>query len=160
MQIAGHRRCIVFVILLVALPVAGCGNMSAENAGLATSALQPSNARLKIYRTGNLVASVGAASVKLDGREVASLGIGGSTMLDVPAGTHKIVVGHWSHPNVYTITLDAKPGMLYTLEVSPRMEAAVAGVAFGLVSFAAEAAANQNGGTYEVQVVDAAPLRR
>src|SRR6185503_2327366 len=160
MQIAGHRRCIVFVILLVALPVAGCGNMSDQNAGLATSALQASNARLKIYRTNNLVASVGAASVKLDGREVASLGIGGSTMLDVPAGIHKIVVGHWSHPNVYTITLDAKPSMLYTLEVSPRMEAAVAGVAFGMIGWAVEAAANENGGTYEIRVVDSTPIKR
>jgi len=131
MQIARHGRWIVIVILLVALPVAGCGNMSAENAGLASSPLKASDARLKIYRTGNLVASVGAASVKLDGREVASLGIGGSTMLDVPAGVRKIVVGHWGHPNVYTITLDAKPGMLYTLEISPRMEAAIAGAASG-----------------------------
>jgi hypothetical protein len=115
---------------------------------------------LKIYRTGNLVASVGAASVKLDGREVASLGIGGSTMLDVPAGVRKIVVGHWGHPNVYTITLDAKPGMLYTLEISPRMEAAVAGAAFGLIGWAVEAAANENGGTYEIRVVDSTPIKR
>ena len=160
MPIALQRHWIACAILLAVLPVAGCGNMGAENVALAATALKASDARLKIYRTSNLVASVGAASVKVDGREVASLGVGGSTMLDVPAGSHKVVVGHWGHPNVYSITLDAKPGMLYTLEVSPRMEAAVAGVAFGLVGFAAEAAANQNGGTYEVQVVDAAPLRR
>lgn len=160
MRLARHRRWIAFVILLAALPVAGCGNMSAESAGLATSALKTSDARLKIYRTSNLVASVGAASVKLEGREVASLGIGGSTMLDVPAGAHKIVVGHWAHPNVYAITLDAKPGMLYTLEVSPRMEAAVAGAAFGMIGAAAEAAANENGGTYEIHVVNATPIKR
>jgi hypothetical protein len=81
-------------------------------------------------------------------------------MLDIPAGTHKVVVGHWAHPNAYAITLDAKPGMLYTLEVSPRMEAAFAGAAFGLVGAAIEASANENGGTYEIHVVNAAPLRR
>jgi hypothetical protein len=160
MRIARHRRWIVFVFLLVAVPGAGCGNMSAENAGLATSALKASDARLKIYRTSNFVASLGAASVKLDGREVASLGIGGSTILDIPAGAHKIAVDHWAHPNVYAITLDAKPGMLYTLEVSPRMEAAVAAVAFGTIGWAAEAAANENGGTYEIRVVDATPIKR
>ncbi len=160
MQIARHGRWIVFVLLLVALPVAGCGNMSAENTGLASSPLKASEARLKIYRTGNLVASVGAASVKVDGREVASMGIGGSTMLDVPAGAHKIVVGHWGHPNDYTITVDAKPGMLYTLEISPRMEAAVAGVAFGMIGWAVEAAANENGGTYQIRVVDSTPIKR
>ena len=89
MRIAHHRGWTVIVALLVALPVAGCGNMGEENAALATSAIKASDARLKIYRTSNLVASAGAASVKLDGREVASLGIGGSTMLDIPAGAHK-----------------------------------------------------------------------
>ncbi len=141
-------------------PFAGCGNMSAENTGLASSPLKASDARLKIYRTGNLVASVGAASVKVDGREVANMGIGGSTMLDVPAGVRKIVVGHWGHPNDYTITVDAKPGMLYTLEISPRMEAAVAGVAFGMIGWAVEAAANENGGTYQIRVVDSTPIKR
>ncbi len=160
MRIARNRRWFVFAILLAASPVAGCGSMSAENAGLAASALKASDARLKIYRTSNLVASVGAASVKLNDREVASLGIGGSTMLDVPAGAHKIVVSHWSHPNVYAITLDARPGMLYTLEVTPRMDAAVAGAAFGAIGWAVEAIANENGGTYEIRVVDATPIKR
>ena len=81
-------------------------------------------------------------------------------MLDVPAGVRKIVVGHWGHPNVYTITLDAKPGMLYTLEISPRMEAAVAGAAFGMIGWVAEAAANENGGTYQIRVVDLTPIKR
>jgi hypothetical protein len=80
-------------------------------------------------------------------------------MLDVPAGTHRIVVDHWSHPNVYAITLDAKPGMLYTLEVSLRSEAAVAGM-FGLVGMFAEAATNENGGTYQIRVVQTDPVKR
>jgi hypothetical protein len=155
-----RRHWIICAVLLAAATVAGCGNMSAENAGLAGTALKASDARLKIYRTSNLVASIGSATVKVDGREVGSLGVGGSTMLDIPAGTHKVVVGHWAHPNAYAITLDAKPGMLYTLEVSPRMEAAFAGAAFGLVGAAIEASANENGGTYEIHVVNAAPLRR
>ena len=160
MRIARHRGWTVIVALLVALPVVGCGNMGEENAALATSAIKASDARLKIIRTSNLVASAGAASVKLDGREVASLGIGGLTMLDIPAGAHKIVVGHWDHLNVYTMALDAKPGMLYTLEVSPRMEAAFAGATFGLIGAAVEAAANENGGAYEIRVVDAVAIKR
>jgi hypothetical protein len=133
--------------------------MGAENAALAQKTLQVSEARLKIYRTSNVIAAAGAASVKLDGREIANLGVGGSTMLDIPAGAHKIVVGHWAHPNVYAIALDAKPGMQYTLEVSPRTEAAVAGAAFGMIGMFAEAAANENGGTYEIRVVEAVPVR-
>ena len=51
--------------------------------------------------------------------------MGGSTVVDVAAGSRKIVVDAWSHPNEYTLTLAAKPGMLYTLEVSIRSEAMV-----------------------------------
>lgn len=99
------------------------------------------------------------ARILIDGREVASLGVGGSTVLDVPAGPRKIVVDSWGHPNVYTLTLAAKPGTLYKLEVSVRSEAMVAGM-FGLVGMMAEAAANENGGTFEIRVVDSKPLRR
>ena len=49
------------------------------------------------------------------------------------------------------MNLVAKPGMLYTLEVSVRTEAAVA--MFGLVGLFAEAAANENGGSFEIHVV-------
>jgi hypothetical protein len=51
------------------------------------------------------------------------------------------------------------PARLYTLEVSPRTEAAVAGM-FGVVSMAVEAAANENGGTYQIRVVDEKPMKR
>jgi hypothetical protein len=85
--------------------------------------------------------------------------VSGATMLDVHAGKHTIVVDHWSHPNVYTMTLDAKPGMLYTMEVSIRTEAAVAGV-FGLAGVFAEAAANQNGGSYEIHMVHEDPITK
>jgi hypothetical protein len=88
-----------------------------------------------------------------------SLGVGGSTVLDVPAGSRKIVVDSWGHPNVYTLNLAAKPGTLYTLEISIRSEAFVAGM-FGLVGMMAEAAANENGGTFQIRVVDSVPARR
>ena len=40
------------------------------------------------------------------------------------------------------------------------MEAAVAGAAFGTIGWAVDAIANENGGTYEIRVVDAAPIKR
>jgi hypothetical protein len=40
------------------------------------------------------------------------------------------------------------------------MEAAVAGVAFGMIGWAVEAAANENGGTYQIRVVDSTPIKR
>jgi uncharacterized Zn-binding protein involved in type VI secretion len=147
------------IALLAGALVSGCGTTVAEDAPLARGALQASKSRLTIYRPANLVAAAGGARVKIDGREVANIGAGDSTQLDVPAGSHKVAVYAWGHPNEYAITLDARPGMLYTLEISPRPEAAVAGVAFGLVGMLAEAAANQNGGTFEIRVVEAKPTK-
>ena len=136
----------------------GCGTTGVENASLLDKALHGSQARLKIHREGALGAAV-PARVRVDGREVASLGVGGSTVVDVAAGSRKIVVDAWSHPNEYTLTLAAKPGMLYTLEVSIRSEAMVAGM-FGLVGMMVEAAANENGGAFQIRVVESRPLKR
>jgi hypothetical protein len=136
----------------------GCGTTSDENASLAGRPLKGAQARLKIYRTSDIVASVPSARVRIDGRGVAELGVGGSTMLDIPAGSHSIAVDAFGHPNAYSITLQAKPGMLYTLEISPRAAAAVAGVMFGLVGAMVEAAVNENGGTFQVRVADAKPV--
>jgi hypothetical protein len=136
----------------------GCGATGPENAALADKMLPKSHARLKIYREGVVGAAL-PARVLIDGREVASLGVGGSTVLDVPAGSRKIGVDSWSHPNAYTLTLAAKPGTLYTLEVSIRSEAFVAGM-FGIVGMMAEATANENGGNFQIRVVDSAPARR
>lgn len=138
--------------------MSGCGTTTADNAALIGKPLHGSQARLKIYREG-IVGAALPARVTVDGREVASLGVGGSTVLDVPAGSRKIIVDSWSHPNPYKLTLAAKPGMLYTLEVSIRSEAMVAGM-FGLVGMMVEAAANENGGNFQIRVVDSKPLRR
>ena len=51
------------------------------------------------------------------------------------------------------MTLNAKSGILYTLEVSIRSEASMAGM-FGLVGVFAEAAANENGGSYQIRMVN------
>jgi hypothetical protein len=59
------------------------GSTGAENAALAAKALKTSHARLKVQRSIELMAAAPAARVKLHGREIASLGVGGSTMLDV-----------------------------------------------------------------------------
>jgi len=137
----------------------GCGSTGAENAALAAKALKTSHARLKVQRSIEQMAAAPAARVKLHGREIASLGVGGSTVLNVSRWSGKTTVDAQGHPNEYTITLQAKPGMLYTLEVAPRGEAVTAGM-FGLVGMLAEASINKNGGTFQVRVVEAIPAKQ
>src|SRR4051812_39649693 len=116
------RNCRILGALLVGAMLAGCGSQIAEHAELASMPLRSSDARLKIYRTDTLESAGDPARIRVDGREVASLGIGGSTMLDVPAGPHKIVVDDPWHPNSYEISLTAKAGAHYEFEVLPRSE--------------------------------------
>lgn len=149
----------VCVALFAAALMSGCGTTTDENASLAGRALKASHARLKITRSSEFVAAVPAARVKVDGREIADLGVGGSTMLDIAAGSHKIAVDALGHPNAYAITLQAKAGMLYALEISPRGEAAIAGAMFGMVGMLVEAAVNENGGTFQIRVVEAKPAK-
>lgn len=145
--------------LALSVTACACGSTIAENAALADKPLQASTARLKIYRAEGFVGMGAGARVRVDGREVADIGSGGSTIIDVASGSHDIVVDSQGHPNVYTLKLDAKPGMMYSLEVSVREEAAVAGM-FGAVGMLAEAASNENGGTFKVRVADSRPVKK
>jgi hypothetical protein len=157
MRSAVQLAAVVCAALLSGAALSGCGTTGAENAALLDKALRPAHARLQIHREGIVGAAV-PARILIDGREVASIGVGGSTVVDVPAGSRKIVVDSWSHPNAYTLPLAVKSGTLYTLEVSIRGEAMVAGM-FGVVGMIAESAANENGGTFQIRVVGSKALR-
>ncbi|WP_088342817.1 MULTISPECIES: hypothetical protein [Rhodomicrobium] len=141
--------------LLLGGALSGCASQGiAQNAELAAKPLAKSQSRVKIFRADTTLASAAGARVKVDGREIAEIDNGGSTILDLAAGKHEIVVDNWQHPNVFKLDLVAKPGMMYVLEITPREEAAVAGAMLGLVGMLAEAAANENGGVYSIRVVE------
>ena len=145
-------------LLLAALTLSGCaGGDGPETAALAAKPLQKSQARLKISRPGEFVAGLADARVQIDGKEAASIASGETRVIDVPAGAHQIVVDHWGHPNVYKLDLQTKPGMRYDLQITARGEAAMAGAVFGVLGSLAEAAANENGGTFQIQLVQQKP---
>ena len=142
------------VVLAACLLAGGCGTTSDETAAVAKQPLKGGHARLKIYRTNELLAAVPSARVKVDDREVAQLGVGGSIMMDVPAGPREVVVDAFGAITKYTLTVHAQAGKLYVLEVSPRTEPVVAGIMLGLIGQIAEAATNPNGGAFQVRLVD------
>lgn len=151
------RAAFLIIFATLSLTACGGGGPSPETAALAAKPLAKSEARLKITRPSMLYGVAVDARVKIDGREVASLGDGDVKIFDVPAGNRQIVVDHWSHPNVYKLDMQAKPGMMYEFIVSPRQEAAVAGM-FGLVGSAVEAAANENGGAWKIELSTQYPV--
>ncbi len=154
------RKALVCVVVAASVLASGCGTTAGESTPQAGTKLHGPKAQLKIYRTQEFITSGVAADIRVDGRKIASLGIGGSILLDVPAGSRKIVVDGWGHPNSYSMTLHAKAGMSYVLEVSPRSEPVAAGILFGLVGAVVEAVVNENDGPFQIRVAETKPLRR
>lgn len=143
---------------LTACMLAGCGGGTGPEAeALASAPLPKSHARVKIHRESNVMGMAVDVRVTIDGREVAGLGNDETKVFTVPAGTHQITVDHWSHPGTSKLTINAKPGTLYDVEVAVRGEAAAAGLMFGIVGTAAESAANGNDGYWSVRVVKQGP---
>jgi hypothetical protein len=157
MGVAMHNHLAIILAigaLILGSTLAGCGaDGVAEHAELASQPLASKQARLKIYREKAPLNGIAGARVVVDGKQIADMDNGGSTLLDVPAGKHQIVVDNWQHPNVYKLDLDVKPGMMYVMEITAREEAAVAGM-FGLTGMLIEAAANENGGVWQIRVVE------
>ncbi len=146
------------VLLFGTIALGACSGAGTEAGAALTAPLAQSQARLKLYRPSALPGSLADARVKIDGREVASLSNDNSKVMDVAVGHHQVVVDHWGHPNVYKLDLDVKPGMVYALEVTVRDEAVVAGALFGTVGVLAEAAANENGGTFQIRLTGEKPI--
>jgi len=136
----------------------GCGGgPGLESASLGAAPLAKSHARVKIHRQSNLMGMALDVRVKVDGREVASLGNDETRSFDIPAGARQITVDHWAHPGASKIDLQAKPGVLYELEVAVRGEAAVAGMAFGIVGTVAESAASGDAGYWSIHLAKQSP---
>lgn len=149
---ASFRSVIAVPLLCATFALAGCAAQGvAEHAELASKPLPRSQARLKIFRAEQGMAG---ARVKVDGKQVTELDGGGSTILDVGAGKHEIIVDNWQHPNVYKLDVEAKPGTMYVFEITVREEAQVAGALFGLAGMLVEAAANENGGVWQIRLVE------
>lgn len=150
---------IVSAAIVLSFILSACGGSAPIDKAALNKPLAEKSGRLQIVRTDEFAASLSGARLKIDDREVANLDNGGWKIVDVPAGKHKLTVDHWGHVNVYNLNLNVKPGMLYTLEVSPREEAVVAGAIFGLAGTLIEAAANENGGSFQIKLVKERPIR-
>jgi hypothetical protein len=145
------------MLALCGAMLSGCGGIESETAALAAAPVPKSHARLKIRREGSVVGMAADARVRVDGRDVASLGNDETKVLDIPAGAHQITVDHWSHPGTSRLDLNAKPGMVYEVRAAVRGDAAVAGMMFGLVGSAVESASAGDAGFWSLQLVKQGP---
>ena len=80
---------VLCLVLFTSTLMSGCGTTTDENASLAGRPLQGSQARLKIYRASEFVAAVPSARVKVDGRQVAELGLRARDEQEVRGRVHQ-----------------------------------------------------------------------
>ena len=91
-----------------------------------------------------------AATVSVNGDEIASLGRGGSVIHDIPSGRNIVSVTTPTAFGHFTSTFEAKAGKTYAYEVSPRSEAWVVGSTFGMLGDAINAQINENTGYFQI----------
>ncbi len=113
----------------------------------------PGKARLLLTRVNSLVGFRTPARVKVNGNQVARLRSGGSIVVNIPSGRTAVTVDAPLDLGEYTINLDAKSGKTYALEISPRGERLAAAVVAPGVGALIDAAANKNGGAFQVRIL-------
>lgn len=134
-----------------------CAGNAAENTARLNQSLDKKTARLKIVRTHELVAALRDARIKLDGKQVASLSNGDSTIIGIAAGRHEITADVWDSPQTSRVRVDAKPATLYIFEVTPNL----GGTGIGIFGAAGAAiAGGENGGLFLIRAVGEKRIER
>ncbi len=97
--------------------------------------------------------SAGAATISVNGTEIASLGIGGGAVKDVKAG--RIHLSVWSPGTFgrFSADFDAKAGKSYRLMVSPRDGQYWTGGFFGIIGDAVNAGVSEQSGYFQIEMV-------
>ncbi len=136
------------VVLLTLILTAAGLVLSCASAG---PSLAAGGAKLTLTRVSGLQYAGVPATVKINGKEVASLWSGSSSTVDLTPGANVITVDASTYPGSWTHTLNAKPGARYTIEISPHSSGTAM---LGLVGMAIEASSkSKQGGAFQMRVV-------
>jgi hypothetical protein len=113
------------------------------------------SARLTLTRVSGLQYAGVPATVKVNGKQVASLWGGSSSTVDLAPGKNTVTVDAWSYPGSWTLSLNAKPGSRHTVEISPR-DGSYAASLLGPVGAALEGSdKSKQGGAFQARIVTA-----
>lgn len=138
--------------------VTGCASTSeVETAALARTPIAPGKARVTIKRTNEILYAGAPATITLNGQNAASVAVGGSAVVDVPAGNNVLTASAWSYPGEFSVQLNAVAGQTYALEVAPR-SASFGPSLLGPVGGLIDSSANGNAaGAFEIRGVGTPP---
>jgi hypothetical protein len=127
-------RAAVFILVLL---LTGCSTTPTPDE--ATSVSSPRDkAAITIKRSSSIMYFGAAATVTLNGAQIANLSVGQSYSGVIAPGEATITVSAWSAPGSSSYRFTAEAGKTYTFFVGPRGEPMVAGMTAGVVGQAIE----------------------
>jgi hypothetical protein len=150
------RKTPLYISSLCLIGLIGCSGVpQAEiNTKLASTATEPGKSRLLIYRDEDIAYMGVSARIDMNGQRITELWRGDAYVTNVAPGKINLSADAWSAPGHYTATLDAEPDFTYTLEVTPRAEAAY--ILGGVAGAVGDYAVNENSGAFSIMLKDTA----
>lgn len=142
----------ILLSLFVIVLLTACGTTGAINAEKLNEPIPSDRSRLVIERTSSFLYSGGAATVELDGVEIARLGVGGSVVYDIQPGNKTLSVGTPFSAGRYKTTFNATAGKQYNFEVSPRSSHLATTSLFGVIGDVASASSSDQTGYFQINL--------
>ena len=143
----------ILLSLFTTVILTACGSTGTINAEKLNEPIPNDRSRLVIERTSSFLYSGGAATVEVDGVEIARLGVGGSVVYDCQPGDNKTLsVGTPFSAGKYKTAFKAVAGEQYEFEVSPRSSHLATTSLFGVVGDAATASSSDKTGYFQIKM--------
>lgn len=128
----------------------GCGSTAVLTQADLTAPIHKGEARIIIIRDKSFLYGGGAATITVNGEEVASLGTGGEASTDVQAGHIGMSVKTPLTAGKFTLHFDAKAGKTYKFLISPRSGQYWTGGFFGVIGDAVNASVSEQSGYFQI----------
>jgi len=146
------RKILANACVVCALPFLGaCATASLESQ---TKTLDQREARIYFLRDSTLLYFGGTPNLKVNGQEVGRVANGSYFFVDRPPGTYTVTLETPLTPGRFAAEVKLRPGAIYYVQVSPRVENYVISVSAGLVGQLIEAAVVENSGAYGLTPLD------
>ena len=145
------RRSAVFAAIVGAALLITSGFASAQESK--PTPIPAGKARLVLNRVAGIVFVAGAAIVKVNGQEVATLWADKSATVDIAPGAVVVSVAAWASPGDVAVGLKAKAGTTYYFEIAPRPERINFLGTIGAIGQYIDAATKKNTGHFSIRQV-------
>jgi len=138
--------------------LSGCGTQGVTNLALLNEPIPSKQSRLIITRNMDMLYMAAAADVEVNGKEIASLGRGGSVVYDVAADETLITLRTMGSSAKFSASFNLEVNKTYNFEVSPRSEGfwsrPAYSAAFGLLGETVYAETHENSGFFQINLKD------